>query len=316
MKQILLLLPLLATPVQAGELFRYADLNTREIAALDAANVVVLLPGGILEEHGPYLPSGTDTFTNLHLMDALVKAITTRTDRDVVLLPMVYLGAEGANVIGERNPYPGSLDVRPDTLRQVFMDYGDALGEAGFRNIFVIHSHGAPRHNLALDEAEAYFRETWGGVMVHLTGLEVVKDTIGEARNVMSTEAIEAQGFSVHGAAQEHAIMLYLRPDLVAADYKNAPDWRAKDFKAMVAMAYEEDWPGYFGAPRFATRAMGEASIEAQAEQAIAVVLEILAGADPARYSRVSARRQPERESAHAKQQRERQEAWLEKNQR
>ena len=312
MKRIAFLLLLFAAPVQAGEIFHYANMSTREIAALDVAKTVVLLPGGILEEHGPYLPSGTDSLMNAHFVDALAKAITTKTDHDVVVLPVVYLGVDGAHVIGERHPYPGSLDVRAETMRQVFMDYGDALGEAGFRKIFVLHTHGAPRHNLALDEAGDYFHDAWGGVMVHLTGIEAVKDGVRAAREVMSAEAIDAQGFSVHAAAQEHALVLYLHPEVVAADYRTAPDWRANDRKEMVALAYKEGWPGYFGAPRFATRAMGKAIVDAQTEQAITIALEILAGADPAKYSRVSSRFQPEKESAHARRQRERQEAWLE----
>lgn len=313
---VLALLLVFIAPVHAGEIFHYADLNTREIAGLDAANAVVVLPGGLLEQHGPYLPSGTDSLVSRYLADALAKAIIERTDHDVVMLPMVYLGTDSANVIGERHPYPGSLDMRPETLRQVFLDYGDALGEAGFRKIFIVHGHGAPRHNLMLDQAEAYFRDTWGGAMVHLSGIDAVKRSVAAARNEMSDEAIAAQGFSVHGAAQEHAHVLYLRPDLVAADYKSAPDWRAEDFKAMFAMAYEEDWPGYFGAPRYATREMGEASIEAKVEEAIAIALDIIAGANPAKYPRISAQRQPEKETKHAKRQRERQEAWLEKNDR
>jgi creatinine amidohydrolase/Fe(II)-dependent formamide hydrolase-like protein len=36
------------------------DLTTREIAALDRAKTVVILQGGMLEEHGPYLPAFTD----------------------------------------------------------------------------------------------------------------------------------------------------------------------------------------------------------------------------------------------------------------
>ena len=63
---LVLLLPL-AQPVSGGEILHYADMNTREISALDAANIVVLLPGGILEEHGPYLPSGTDSLVSRHM---------------------------------------------------------------------------------------------------------------------------------------------------------------------------------------------------------------------------------------------------------
>jgi creatinine amidohydrolase/Fe(II)-dependent formamide hydrolase-like protein len=41
-------------------MYRVAELNTEQIRALDRARTAVILPGGILEEHGPYLPSYTD----------------------------------------------------------------------------------------------------------------------------------------------------------------------------------------------------------------------------------------------------------------
>lgn len=308
-----LLLPL-ALPAAAGEILHYADLNTAEIRALDAANTVVILTGGILEEHGPYLPTGTDTHMSQHMAQTLARAITDRTDRDVLMLPVIYLGADGANVIGGHHPYPGTLTVRPETLRQVFMDYGDALGEAGFRTVLVAHIHGAPRHNLALDQAGDYFLDTWGGVMVNLYGLLPVQQGWEAAGEAMSEEARTAQGYSVHASAAEHAAVLYLAPGLVDPAYRDAPPQRAEDREAMVALARAKDWPGYFGAPAYATPQIGKAAMDAVEKSAIAIALQILAGADPAKFPRFSAL--PglvEGEAQHAQRQRERQEAWLER---
>ena len=51
------------------------------------------------------------------------------------------------------------------------MDLATELGEQGFRWVFIIHGHGAPIHNRALDEAGDYFHDIFGGTMVHLLGL-------------------------------------------------------------------------------------------------------------------------------------------------
>jgi len=45
-----------ASTVRA-QVLQVAELNTAQIRALDLARTAVILPGGILEEHGPYLPS-------------------------------------------------------------------------------------------------------------------------------------------------------------------------------------------------------------------------------------------------------------------
>ena len=40
----------------SAQVVRVGDLNTRQIRALDRSRTVVFLQGGMLEEHGPYLP--------------------------------------------------------------------------------------------------------------------------------------------------------------------------------------------------------------------------------------------------------------------
>jgi hypothetical protein len=42
---------------------RLAELNIDQIRTLDRQRTVILLPGGILEEHGPYLPSPQTAIT-------------------------------------------------------------------------------------------------------------------------------------------------------------------------------------------------------------------------------------------------------------
>ena len=54
---------------------RLAELNTDQIRALDWAKTVVFLPRGILEEHGPYLPSFTDGILGDRLTDELARAV-------------------------------------------------------------------------------------------------------------------------------------------------------------------------------------------------------------------------------------------------
>src|SRR5262249_10254716 len=54
-----------------SQVLRFADLNTRDFAALNHDKTVVVIPGGILEEHGPYLPAGTDGIFNGRLAEDL-----------------------------------------------------------------------------------------------------------------------------------------------------------------------------------------------------------------------------------------------------
>src|SRR5579863_6576656 len=110
------------------QIFQMAELNTRQIEALDKQKTVVLIPGGILEEHGPYLPSFTNGYVTQAYTDSLARAIVGRAGWTVVVLPQIPLGSDPANTIGELAEFPGSYPVRTTTVRQIFMDLGNALG--------------------------------------------------------------------------------------------------------------------------------------------------------------------------------------------
>jgi len=71
----LALLFVTAAGARAGaQVVRLADLNTTQIRALDRTKTVVFLPGGMLEEHGPYLPAYTDGILSERLTDELARA--------------------------------------------------------------------------------------------------------------------------------------------------------------------------------------------------------------------------------------------------
>jgi creatinine amidohydrolase/Fe(II)-dependent formamide hydrolase-like protein len=98
------------------------DLNTDQIQALDRTRTVVLLEGGILEEHGPYLPSFSDGYQSGFIANRVARAIVARPGWTVLRFPPLPLGAMLANEIGGRFTFPGSYPVRMATLRAVYMD--------------------------------------------------------------------------------------------------------------------------------------------------------------------------------------------------
>src|SRR5947207_6043767 len=106
----------------AAQILRIGEMNTQQIQALDLAKTVVLIPGGILEEHGPYLPSYTDGYRDERLTEALANAIVERPGWKVLIFPLIPLGTYPANNLGQKYVFPGSYTVRPSTLRAVFMD--------------------------------------------------------------------------------------------------------------------------------------------------------------------------------------------------
>jgi creatinine amidohydrolase/Fe(II)-dependent formamide hydrolase-like protein len=135
----------------------------RRLRRLDRSKTVVLLTGGILEEHGPFLPSYSDGYRTEFVGKKLAEAIVARPGWVVLRLPPVPLGTLPASEIGGKLSFPGSYGVRSSTLRAVFMDLVTDLGDARFRWGFIVNLHGSPPHNRALDDAAQYFVDTFGG---------------------------------------------------------------------------------------------------------------------------------------------------------
>lgn len=98
---VLLVAGVLAVPrVSEGQVLHVADLTTQQISSLDRSKTVVLLPAGILEEDGPYLPSYSDGYLNAWLTQRLAEAVVSRPGWTALIFPSIPLGNSGANDIG------------------------------------------------------------------------------------------------------------------------------------------------------------------------------------------------------------------------
>lgn len=279
MRSLALVLALGAGTAHAGVL-KVAELNTSQIRELNPSRTAVILPGGILEQHGPYLPSYTDGFWNERVAQDLAQAIGSRPGWNALVFPPIPLGSGSANEIGGRYSFPGTYDVRSSTVRAIFMDLASDLGEQGFKWIFVVHGHGSPPHNRALDDAGDFFRDTYAGQMVHLAGRMDVLTCCDAGRRTATAEARREDGFTVHAGAGEHSEVMFLRPDLVPGTIKVAQTVGGSSFGDLVKIAKRPDWPGYFGAPRQATAARGAAQYEQQLAFVVALALKVLDGQD------------------------------------
>lgn len=285
---VLLAAAILAAPTARAQVLDLRELNTDQIRNLDRARTVVILTGGILEEHGPYIPSYIDGYVAERQSADLAEAIAARPGWTALRYPPIPLGQGGANIIGGKHSFPGSYNVRSSTLRDVYMDLADAFGAQGFRWIFIVDDHGSPNHNRALEEAADYFNDTHSGMMVHLYGLMAMRVCCPDvARPLMGPEGLKENGFSVHASAGEHSWAMFLRPDLVNPAIAQAPPITGRDFADLVRIARADGWPGYFGAPARASAAMGAQLHRAETALLVATALRVVDGWDPRKEPRM-----------------------------
>lgn len=305
------------TPSPASaQVRKLAELTTEQIRALNKDKTIVLIPGGMLEEHGPFLPSFTDGYRNEATTEELARHVAARTGWTALVLPTIPLGVGGVNELGGHFSFPGTYAVRSTTLRAVFVDLASDLGDQGFKWIFIVHLHGAPGQHRALDDAGDFFHDTYGGRMVHLYGLMPV--LAAGAPKLEPAEAAE-NGMDMHAGRAETSDILFIRPDLVAPGYRTAPSLPGKNWDELVTVARSPGWPGYFGAPRQASAAEGQARIQQRGKVAADLMWRVVEGGDLRDIPRWTAmmaaseaiEKVDQAEAAHEQSREERFSAWL-----
>jgi creatinine amidohydrolase len=110
-----------------------------EVAALKARDVVVVLPTGSLEQHGPHLPISTDS----RLVSEVARragetAASRRPGLDILLLPVLMLGRSPHHL-----DFPGSLSLKTSTYVASIEEISACLFGQGFRRLLLLNGHGA-----------------------------------------------------------------------------------------------------------------------------------------------------------------------------
>jgi Creatinine amidohydrolase len=138
----------------SGKVLAIGELTWQDVDALDRDRTLFLLTVGMLEEHGPHLPIGADTFGVEYEARGVAERLARELPRwNVVVMPTVHYGSSGANQIGNVPIHPGTYGVRQSTLRSLIADIGAQVVQNRFRWVFVMNGHGAPTHHVAVNEA-------------------------------------------------------------------------------------------------------------------------------------------------------------------
>ncbi|HEX4517999.1 MAG TPA: creatininase family protein [Gaiellaceae bacterium] len=100
--------------------------------AMEAGRTTALLACGASEQHGPHLPTGTDTY--------LGSAIAERAARiagNALVAPTLRPGLSEHHM-----HFPGSFSLRIETFVALLEDYCESLARQGFERIVLFPSHG------------------------------------------------------------------------------------------------------------------------------------------------------------------------------
>ncbi len=121
-----------------------ADMTAPQIEAAAERRAGVLLPIGVIEAHGPHLPTGTDAYIATQLC-RLTQAYAAQAGRELLIAPPYYWGING--VLGG---FAGSFNIRPETARLLLADVIDSLIANRFSDVLLVSHHGDFAHNVMI----------------------------------------------------------------------------------------------------------------------------------------------------------------------
>lgn len=179
---------------------KFAELKSPDIAKMDKADKVVLVPLGSLEQHGPHCPLMVDSLLGGE-MAARVEAMLPET---VLLAPTLWLGSSDHHLTS-----PGTISVPSALYIEMVSHVCENLLSAGFRRVFLFLSHGGNDvpcqeviYRLGLKYRER--RNFW----IASAGWWALAD------DVMRLPEMETERSS-HACEYETSMVLALRPELV-----------------------------------------------------------------------------------------------------
>lgn len=166
-----------------------------------ARGVVVLIPTGSLEQHGPHLPLFTDSL----LASAVAKAVEQRLPQKVLLTPTLWLGASGHHL-----KFPGTLSADFETYMGAIESVCQSLIPHGFTKFYVINGHGGNTepNGMAMRKLKAKYPDLTFG---HSGYFAFVADKVA---GILEGPVKEMR----HACEAEASLMLHLHPDLVRKD--------------------------------------------------------------------------------------------------
>ena len=243
------------------------DLTREEIAAQLKRSPLVLLPAGSVEQHGPHLPTGTDTFA----AEIIAHAVAERMDG--LVIPWTPLGVTPMHA-----PFPGTITLSPETYMALVKEAGASMARHGARRLLVVNWHEGNSAPLAI-AAEALNREH-GLSVVTCHACYVAADLYGPS-----------SGGLTHGGEIEALAVLAYRPDLVHLDrvagssdaalgHKMDKLRRTKNFIPVLTDIRSIAPSGWFGKPEHATVEKGQRMLADVAEAIAKEAAEIFAQLD------------------------------------
>ncbi|MCW5937088.1 MAG: creatininase family protein [Fimbriimonadaceae bacterium] len=213
-------------------------------------DVVVLVPTGSIEQHGPHLPLCTDTLLASHVAARAEQALPGQ----VLLTPAVWLGASAHHLA-----FAGTLSASFEGYDLALAAVFDSLAREGFWKFFVVNGHGgnAAPNDIACRRLKAGREEVVVGHAMYsdFVGPEVFEQAMrGPVRSIR------------HACEAETSMVMHVAPDLVRTGRLRDDGLADPSLKGLAWNFDEVSEEGSYGYATLADPETGRAILEAAVE--------------------------------------------------
>ncbi|HEY2528736.1 MAG TPA: creatininase family protein [Xanthobacteraceae bacterium] len=207
----------------------WMDMTWQDIAGAATGRWIAVLPLAAVEQHGPHLPLGVDTY----IAEAYLARVQKMLPAD---LAVTFLPVQRVGVSIEHLSYPGTLSCSATTAIAVWTELGESVVRAGVRKLVLVTSHGG---NVAAMESVARDLRARLGVLAV---------TVGWHRFGYPDSAFtgDEKRHGIHGGDIETSLMLAAMPHTVRMDQAPVAT------PATISMAREFKWLGVYRPAGFA----------------------------------------------------------------
>jgi creatinine amidohydrolase len=229
------------------------DMNWPDIQkAIDEGYKTVVVGIGSTEQHGPHLPTKTDTLIGdmLALRFAMEwgKALQAKT---------IPVGCSEHHLA-----FPGTISIKAPTLKAIIADYTESLAKQGFQTIIYLPSHGG---NFATVKEAIQEQQT------RFPGLKIVGYTdlmglMGCLFEVSAEFGVTSDEAGAHAGENETSLILAFADQLVQED-RYAPGYLGPLGEEEVKLIIQKGMPalsekGVLGDPTKASAEKGAVYLE------------------------------------------------------
>jgi len=200
---------------------RIDDLCSPDVADVIARTPVAVIPLGSIEQHGPHLPNGTDTFAAELVAEAIAE------DLDALFVPF---GPYGVTPI--HAGHPGTITLRRSTFEALLTDLCTELFAMGVTTVLLVNWHEG--NNASMDSVATELQDAHPD-----TTLVVV-----QACYVAQRLYAEAGGELTHGGGIETLAVMAHDPALYREERVSEPT-RPDDAIAMDEMRRSTETYGF-----------------------------------------------------------------------